>query len=145
MGCIAAPEKKSAVKASVVAARRMRGLGFGVTVSASGGAPPNSQLSLCEFRCGIAWLLLRSSAVAATPARIVVITSIRSRLRCMGYRAPGAAAVSLGRGNGATNHQSEGSASPSIGSMIAAEIDQSGVAARLEERNYQRAALRRPY
>ena len=29
--------------------------------------------------------------------------------------------------------------------MIAAEIDQSGVAARLEERNYQRAALRRPY
>jgi hypothetical protein len=56
----AAPAKKRAVKATVVAARRMRGFGcglpaFGLTASSRGGAPPNSQLSLCDFRRGIAW------------------------------------------------------------------------------------------
>src|SRR6185437_8711830 len=98
----AAPEKKSAVKASVVAVRRFAERGGRWVSSSRDGAPPNSQLSLWGFRRGIAWLLLASSAVAATGAD-------RRFTSAAAYGARGIGApdrlVSPGMVNGGRNHQ----------------------------------------
>jgi hypothetical protein len=118
----AAPEKKRAVKASVVAVRRMRDFGWGVSVW-RGGAPPNSQLSLCEFRRGIAGLLLRFER-RGRHTRADLDVSVPQPLTVQGVSPRALGPLSLGRGKGRANHQNEGSAGASLGSMIAAEIDQ---------------------